>query len=241
MPERKISLVDDEGNLTTQAEGIIKSLSADPGTAPTVLVGSGVSIWEPTDLPSGQDFTQAAFSVLFGTVPPLSFPERTLLENIFGKEWSPKFAGMPFEHLMECCPSEDKGDTLIKRLYDSRRPNALHYALARGIKERKIYSIITTNYDCCIDEALTRTGVPFIKVVTNSQAKDALKNNNLPCYFKIHGSVEKGMERTAMFSLKHEGLLQADKSESREDMRRSKPTDANEPMSCKTLSGNSAW
>lgn len=211
MPESRIPLLDEGGEINKGVGKLLKSLSDESGDAPTLFVGSGLSIWEPSDLASGQDFTKAAFTVLFGDRPALSAPERILLEKVFGKQWSPKFSGMPFEHLMECCPSDEKANALINQIYDSRRPNPLHHALAKAMSQGKIHAIITTNYDCCIDEALEQEKARFTKVVTPDQARDALMIEGVSCYFKIHGSVEKGMESTPMFSLKHEGLLQRDK------------------------------
>ena len=200
MPESRIPLTDKEGALNEEVGEMFRSLLIDPSNAPALLVGSGLSIWEPSDLASGQDFTKAVFSVLFGNTPSLSLPERTLLEKVFGKQWSLKFSGMPFEHLMECCHSEEKANSLINQLYDSRHPNPIHQALAKGMKEGKVSSIITTNCDRCIDEALERENIRFTKVVTTDQARDALRITDAPCYFKIHGSVEKGMETTLIGS-----------------------------------------
>ncbi len=203
----KISLLDATGrDFTAEAEQVINGLARGTLGVPTVFVGSGVSIWAPSELPAGQDFTKAMFSALFDGSLILSAAERLLLEEIFGRRWSPHFSGMPFEHLMECCPSESKANALVNRLYDSRRPNTLHRALARGLKEGKLHSIITTNYDCCLDAALADEQFPFVKAVTPEQAQ-AARGAGAPCYFKIHGSVEGGMESSPMFTLRHEGLL----------------------------------
>ena len=196
--------------LTSRAEKLIRSLKsvADKSLrVPTVLVGSGVSLWQPTGLPSGQNFTQAMYSILFENQFKFSKVEKSLLGKIFGLIWSKEFSGMPFEHLMECCPSEDKANLLINKVYTSRRANPVHEALVKGLKNGLIHSIITTNYDCCIDEALDKSGINYAKVVTTVQAEKALLNSDVPCYFKIHGSTEPGMEQTPMFSLRHEGLL----------------------------------
>lgn len=201
--------------LTDEAEKKINDLISKRGDSakiPTVLVGSGVSLWQPTGLPSGQDFTRAMYSVLFRQELELSAVEEKLLGKIFGLIWSKEFSGMPFEHLMECCPSEAKANLLINKLYTARRPNAIHEALAKGLKNGLIHSVITTNYDCCIDAALDNFDVAYTKVVTDDQAKQTLRHpDDRHCYFKIHGSTEPGMERTPMFSLRHEGLLNPDK------------------------------
>lgn len=203
----KIPLLDiTERAISPEAGRVIAGLAGGTARAPSVFVGAGVSIWEPSDLPSGQDFTRAMFAVLFGDSLALTHAERALLEEVFGKRLSPHFSGMPFEHLMECCPSEAKANRLINRFYDSRRPNTLHHALARAMKEGKIHSIITTNYDCCLDEALADERFPFVKAVTPKQAR-AARGTREPRYFKIHGSVEGGLEASPMFTLRHEGLL----------------------------------
>ncbi len=217
MPFTTIPLTVDKNSnvLTDKAEKKIRNLISRRGNfskIPTVLVGSGVSLWQPTGLPSGQDFTRAMYSVLFKQGLELSAVEEKLLGKIFGLIWSKEFSGMPFEHLMECCPSEEKANILINKLYTARRPNTIHAALAEGLKNGLIYSIITTNYDCCIDAALEKFGVSHTKVVTGDQVKESLSLSDLQhCYFKIHGSTEPGMEQTPMFSLKHEGLLDPDK------------------------------
>jgi hypothetical protein len=207
MDVKRIPLLDPSRRcISADAAQVIDDLMRGTHGAPTVFAGSGLSIWEPSELPSGQDFTKAMFSVLFGDFLASSAAERALLERVFGKEWSPHFSGMPFEHLMECCPSEAKANALVNRLYNSRSPNALHRALAKGLKQGKIHSIITTNYDCCLDEALTAERCPFVKAVTPEQAL-AARGAVEPRYFKIHGSVEGRLETSPMFTLRHEGLL----------------------------------
>jgi hypothetical protein len=199
-----------EARLSADAERLISDLARGVNGSPTVFVGSGVSIWGPSELPSGKDFTSAMFSALFDESLTISAVERSLLEEVFGKRWTPHFSGMPFEHLMECCPSEAKANTLVNRLYNSRRTNPLHRALAKGLREGRIHSLITTNYDCCLDEALSDEKFPFVKAVTPEQARAALRAR-APRYFKIHGSTEGGLETSPMFALRHEGLLDPQK------------------------------
>jgi hypothetical protein len=208
MRHKLVPIIDPSSRrLSAEALEVFLTHFRDP---PCVFVGSGISIWPPSHLPSGQGFTNAMFSLLFESID-FRPSEKNLLAQLFGQQPSQRFSGIPFEHLMECCPFEDKANTLINRLYDSRRFNELHRALAQVLKEGKINSIITTNYDCCLDEALEGEAFPFIKVVTDSQARDALRRESVPCYFKIHGSIEKGLEQSPMYSLKHEGLLHPDK------------------------------
>jgi SIR2-like domain len=198
-----VSITDRTGDLSVDAQELFATVLSDP---PCVFVGSGISIWSPSELPSGQDFTTAMFSLLFENVL-FPAPEKELLAQIFGTRYSERFSGMPFEHLMECCPVENKATELINFLYDSRCFNKLHKALAKGMREGNIHSIVTTNYDCCFDAALEEENFSFAKVVTNAQARNVLNVQPLPCYFKIHGSVEKGLEDSPMYSLRHEGCF----------------------------------
>jgi len=213
MTESRIPLTENGSTnvLTEKAKPVIEWLQS---SQPTVLAGSGVSIWEPSDLPSGQHITTAIFSALFWNWSErhLTTTEKNLLEKVLQKHWEPKprFSGMPFEHLMENCPSEDKASILINKVCTPSRPNKLHYALAKGMKEGKIHSIITPNYDCCIDDALQQNSFAYKKVVSIPETQQAL-SSNVPCYFKIHGSVEPKSPASPMFTLRHEKLLHPDK------------------------------
>lgn len=227
---RNIALPDskDSKRLSRAAANIFDSFCITPNQAPAVLIGSAVSLWEPSSLPTGQNFTNALYDVILGGHIGLSTEEEDLLKKIFGykkdsngpKDSSKKilgflelgkFSGMPFEHLMECCPSEEKANELINSIYSSRIPNNYHLALARGLESGLISSIVTTNYDCCIDEALDQSEFLYDKVVTENDAQRFLDSRDQSCYFKIHGSAEPTMKETPRFLLRHEGLLQPSK------------------------------
>jgi NAD-dependent SIR2 family protein deacetylase len=64
-------------------------------------------------------------------------------------------------------------------------PNTAHEAIASFLKAHHRTSIVTTNYDGCIDEALIRAKVPFQTLVDpSSQARDDAVD-----LVKIHGSI----------------------------------------------------
>lgn len=178
------------------ATAVINLLKANP---PCVLAGSGISLWEPSGLPTGGNFAWDTYDVLFEAAFPRSRKEEDWLQQLF--------KGLPFEHLMEACPADDKLNAILNRLYSSREINAVHQALADGLADGRIFSLITTNYDCGLDAALEKFTAPdWMKVVTEKEAGEIVASKKR-CYFKIHGSAEPAYEDTLMFTLHHERLL----------------------------------
>jgi len=67
----------------------------------------------------------------------------------------------------------------------SASPNPTHQAIVDFIKTHKNTSIITTNYDGCIDEALLRDGIPLKGTISGEKgdSSDAIQ------LIKMHGSI----------------------------------------------------
>lgn len=177
------------------ATQLIQSFEAEP---PVAFVGSGISIWEPSAMPTGQDFTASLFSLLFDQRFEMEAKELPIIKQLFNE--------MPFEHILEVCPKPEAAAALILDLYGKETPNLLHEALARSLRQGKISSLVTTNYDCCIETALNQTtGGPVEKVVIENDCSAV--NSWSTLYFKIHGSSEAGLEHTAIRTLAEECLL----------------------------------
>lgn len=180
-----------------EASQVIRELQQEQ---PVVFAGSAISIWQPSELPTGQDFMRALYDSLFDPTFAISSEERPVLLQLFDE--------MPFEHLLEVCPSPDKASDLIIELYGKNKPNPVHRALARAIRQGIVSSIITTNYDCCLESALAEEdGRPVQKVVTEDDLLRHSPGSDSARYFKIHGSIEPGLERTAIRTLAEECLL----------------------------------
>ena len=158
-----------------------------------VLVGAGISCWEPTKLPTGQDFTSVVNNSIFRDPihPFINQNDWNKLEELL--------RDVPFELLMERCPSHDKIRSILANLFFSRKPNPIHDTLSQLVKSGLIHSIITTNYDLSLDEALT--GSLLKKVVQESD----LPVSRARLYFKIHGCA--GTPNSMVFSLKHESAM----------------------------------
>jgi hypothetical protein len=179
---------------TAGASALINSLKAE---APVVLAGSAISIWKPSEMPSGQEFTASLFAALFDPSFPLLPEEEPAIRTLF--------ADMPFEHVLEVCPEPDAASQLIIELYGKSTPNPIHEALARALSQNHLSSLITTNYDCCLETAISQLNHRTQKIVTIDDFSRAVGNEKI--YFKIHGSIEPGLEQTAIRTLSEESLL----------------------------------
>jgi hypothetical protein len=161
------------------------------------IVGSGVSIWQPTNLPSGVAVGQSLFRVLFEQIPEL-VNHSTGLESLFKQ--------LPFENIMEACPENAVLRKLLKELYSTRRYNPIHELLAQLITTKTIDTAITTNYDCCLEEALLDSGsTQVMRVITEAEALSLLPGQQV--YFKIHGTADDVAGESLVFQLGQEGAL----------------------------------
>jgi hypothetical protein len=150
-------------------------------------------------MPSGQDFTASLYSLLFDASFRLSAEERPIIQELFNE--------MPFEHILEVCPNPRAAGDLLVELYGRNAPNAFHNALAAGLRDGKIASLVTTNYDCCLEASLNSLQLRVRKIVIEEEAQTPAPS--LPIYFKIHGTSEPGLEHTAIRTLGEEHLLPA--------------------------------
>lgn len=150
-------------------------------TPPTLLLGSGISLWDPTNLPTGQDFTKGVLEAVFDPSigAPITDPsDKTLLDDLL--------ASLPFEMLLERCPDQNTIASLLSSLYGSTEPNDIHKALAVMADDGAIDCIVTTNYDLALDTALNDKRAPLRKVVIESQTPLGATR----IYFKVHGSTD---------------------------------------------------
>lgn len=122
------------------------------GLRPTLLLGSGISRWEPSRLPTGQEFTRGVLDAVFD--PDLGAPisdreDREFLDLLLD--------AIPFEMLLERCPDYANISNVIASVYAAATPNPVHRAIAAMADAGGLHSIVTTNYDLGLDLALTPT------------------------------------------------------------------------------------
>jgi tetratricopeptide (TPR) repeat protein len=137
----------------------------------TLLVGSAVSGFLPTGLPTGQAVTNALADMLSADVGPT----RDLVHKLIGES--------AFEHVMEACPQQNEVRQVVAGLYDKDTENDCHKAVARLVGTGAVRHVITTNYDRCFETAFR--GLNIRRVV--GPADIGGWRPDVPTYFKIHG------------------------------------------------------
>jgi hypothetical protein len=170
------------------------------GPSPVYLVGSYLSTFLPTNLPSGTETTRALYELVFG--PGLAWrPDGW-------RDWLEKdFRQIPFEGVMECYPDQVGLPTIIGELYGKSVPNDFHELLAEQLVFGSVAGIVTTNYDLGFDSALVRQqGVQTIVTSTDSTHWQSAETRLKP-YFKIHGCASQGHRDSLVFRLAREGRL----------------------------------
>jgi tetratricopeptide (TPR) repeat protein len=165
-----------------------------------VFFGSGISIWEPSSLPSGEQFSAALFQLLHGALGSLEPREARLLSEIF--------QNLPFEVINEGSPNKSTLRGLLSSLYSKKDPNNLHRLLAREFVAGHIASLITPNYDLSVEEAIAEIervqgkAIQYTRVV---EISDVITDTTRPQYFKLHGSAD--LPSSLVFSLNQEAHL----------------------------------
>ncbi|MBN1639408.1 MAG: SIR2 family protein [Ignavibacteriales bacterium] len=174
----------------------VEELKTDP---PVLLAGSFVSTWHPTSQPNGQKVASDLFELLFPiSITQISTKQNAYLKNIFYK--------VPFEHIFERCPIEQKILKIIINNFSFDNYNSIHKALIDGFIQNKIANIITTNYDLCFDKLLEQAATSDIKKVIKGIDIQSVHNSK-KVYFKIHGSADDLAGESIVFTLRHESLM----------------------------------
>jgi len=181
---------------TIEIEEILNSV-------PAIFIGSAISSFHPTSLPSGEQFCRQLFEYVFQKDNlGIGIPENIKLE----------IANVPFEAIMECCPTKTRLPAILNKIYGTNIYNAFHYIFSQLLLEGKISSIITPNYDLAIDNVINEEK----KICTIKSQDDYLAFKKTPIkgtYFKIHGTSEINCEDTLIYTLSQEGSLEKWKQE----------------------------
>ncbi len=159
-----------------------------------IFAGSHISVYQNSGVPSGEIVISSLFTYLFGD----EYSKDSKLYEEYKK--------IPFEALMEIAPAQEKVLSAIINLYSCSTPNPVHKALVKLLHHRKIASIITPNYDLCIDQAQKEFDNISL-VVDEKDIPQSLKAAALMPYFKIHGTADPERAESIVYTLKQEGEL----------------------------------
>lgn len=166
-----------------------------------LLLGSAISLWQPSNVPTGQSIRDAICEYLDFKEVFLS-TEKNYLRNL--KEILNKF---PFELLMDRCPNR-KGvkDILFDFYKNFNSPNPVHNKIAEMFNNSRVSAIITPNYDVCLENAIVDTH-PISNFSKVSLEKDIQNRSLEKIIFKIHGSVDSNEKDSLIFMMQQEGRL----------------------------------
>ena len=157
---------------------VLNELVKMPPSDVVFLCGAGVSLDSPTSLPTVYRFVE---SIL--TNCGLEENKITKVLNQFG------YKSYRFESLIDGIRKNCDKELIIANVFKSDSFNEIHYFLANMIE--KGASVITTNFDNCIENALLSKNIELnndnrIVYDGNDLIEDRINTNNV--LIKIHGS-----------------------------------------------------
>src|SRR5947209_4075560 len=160
------------------------------------FLGSGISIWYPSNMPNGQRITDAFASVIaFHTISPRSM----VLDRI---------RNSAFEHIMERYPKPEILQPTVARAFYPTLPNPVHEAFAHLLNEGVIEHIITTNYDVGLEAACAAICSPAkLPQIITTEGDLSTSTTTRPVLFKIHGCASPGNEKSIVLTLGGEGEM----------------------------------
>jgi hypothetical protein len=160
------------------------------------LLGSGISIWEPSNLPNGQKITEELAQLI---APSTISPRQTVMDLI---------KRSAFEHIMERYPRPDTLPKIVAGAFYPTAPNPVHQAFAQLLEAGVLEHIITPNYDVGLEQACSTicsaARMPQV-IVSEDDARRASWSQ--PMIFKIHGCANPGREKSMVMALREEGTM----------------------------------
>jgi len=154
---------------------LVNSLLAKPPAGWVVFVGAGISI--NSGIPSAKQLTGEILGALSAS---------TLERRLIGR------LGIPFELVMETL-QERIDISPVLEVFQSTTPNAYHFFLARMLAQQQIETIVTTNFDTLIEQALEITGLRQgrdFQVHSHEKEFNAIVwANRKPRIIKLHGCI----------------------------------------------------
>jgi hypothetical protein len=192
-------------NLNSIADDELRELFF--GSEIVALLGAGISSWSPTNLPLGSDFSDGIFDAIFrdksGKITDQN--EKLLIEI---------YKLLPFETINESCPYESKITEILRNIFHVTRPNPIHELFAQMLKDNKVNSVITPNYDCSLDSAIAaqynseiNLDIGAIRRIIFDSDTDQVDLSSIQLFFKIHGSTDDFSGKSLVFRLHQEGVL----------------------------------
>lgn len=147
-----------------------------------ILAGSLISTFAPSNLPTGSEVGHHVWSLLFGGgADAAAWP--SWLQHDFLK--------LPFEVLTHCYPDVIGMKRAVQQGFRTANYNSVHKLLANELKTGNIQTILTTNYDMCLDSALQGTDrLATIWDQPSWEMSTRVSADGSKSLWKIHGSAD---------------------------------------------------
>lgn len=145
----------------------------------SLFVGSAISTFPPTNIPSGIRIRDSMIRLL----AERDFEGKFKSAGYFRAKF---FSFMSLEGILEICDYKDNVYSFMKGLFDRAIPNPVHSFIASLIHNKLINSVITTNYDEGIEKAYKRVSGKELEPINQNTRISA---KGYPYFFKLHGSI----------------------------------------------------
>jgi len=156
-------------------KNILTSLCTGPPDKWTIFVGAGISA------PSGIPTVAPLCSSILSGLGTSDYSSALLLE-----------AGLPFELWLETLRERVDLSSLLG-VFEAASPNFYHYAIATLIAVGQLRTVVTTNYDTLLEQALDHLGlqqkVDFDVYYDPQGFADIDWKSSRPRLLKLHGSI----------------------------------------------------
>lgn len=165
-----------------------------------IVAGAGISMLAPASIPGWWDFN----NILKEIILKKAFKQLPEIKNQL--ESTLKSTKIPVTAFSDIIVNSIAGSSYFKllELLEGNAPNANHYSLGSLVKDKKILSIITTNFDTLIEQAFRKEEI-HISVYSTEDDFSSLENS-YPNILKIHGSVTNKETFIDTVTQKYKGL-----------------------------------
>lgn len=162
------------------------------------MVGSAVSLGMPSDCLGVGQVRDGVLHALRNLDDVADAGARELIDALRAVD---RLSDLPFEQFLGCLnrASEDTAATVLSAICGTNAPNTNHLAIAhaaRALLEQELadrVSIITTNYDRCLDHALQDvfgvTSLSRTKAIERPAYDVAVPGSQCLRYLKVHGCI----------------------------------------------------
>lgn len=149
---------------------------------PIVLfLGSGISMDSPSCLPNGNHLKNDIFETILSNekLSESLIKETRDVVSIYRLEvflyLIDEWAGIEWRYLLDF-------------MLDAQ-PNLNHYGVAHLVRENWVKHVVTTNFDCLIEDAFKEYDIPINLKYSNADFEHWSPNGCVPGIFKLHGSL----------------------------------------------------